>query len=324
MKTETASTQHLRRLASNASFAMALCLVGIKVVAWVLTGSMALLAAAVDGVLDVCTSAVTFVGVRYAERPEDHNHRYGHGKGETLAGFMQAILLGGAGLTLAIQASEKLFHPAPLQAVAAGLIMTAGSLVAVSGLVTLQTWVIRRTGSTAISADRQHYIADIVVNVGVLVSLSTTRLTGWERVDPVIGLGLSIYMMWSAWEMIRHVMHSLLDEELPIAERSLIEQAVRKCEGVCDLHDLRTRIAGEKKFIEFHLEVDGNISVRAGHDICELAAASVRALYDGNADVLVHAEPAGIEDERLDHRIGGAERPVALGETSRPSTEPSG
>ncbi|HTH96824.1 MAG TPA: cation diffusion facilitator family transporter [Stellaceae bacterium] len=297
------ANQRLRRLASNTSFILALSLVGVKVVAWALTGSMALLAAAVDGILDVCTSAVTFIGVRYAERPEDHNHRYGHGKGETLAAFLQALLLAGAGCTLVYQAVIQFIHPRALSALEAGVLMTIGSLAAVGCLVALQTWVIRRTQSTAIIADRQHYVADIIVNIGVLVSLGTTWATGWERVDPVIGLCLSVYMIWCAWAMVREALQALLDEELPVAERRKIEKAVRTCAGVVDLHDLRTRNASDRRFIEFHLEVDGEITVSEGHDISESAAAAVCALYDGNAEVLIHIEPAGIDDERLDRRI---------------------
>ena len=304
----TVSNQRLRRLASKTSFIMALGLVGIKVVAWALTGSMALLAAAVDGILDVCTSVVTLVGVRYAERPEDFNHRYGHGKGETLAAFLQALLLAGAGCTLVYHAVEQFLHPKALTALEAGVLMTVGSLIAVGCLVALQTWVIRRTQSPAIIADRQHYVADIIVNIGVLVSLGTTWLTGWERVDPIMGLGLSVYMIWCASTMVREALQALLDEELPAAERTDIKDAVRACAGVVNLHDLRTRNASDRKFIEFDLEVDGEITVRAGHDICERAAAAVRALFDGKAEVLIHAEPAGIDDDRLDRRVRPDER----------------
>ncbi len=303
-----APNQRLRRLASNTSFIMALTLVGIKVVAWMLTGSMALLAAAVDGVLDVCTSVVTMVGVRYAERPEDHNHRYGHGKGETLAAFLQALLLAGAGCALVYHAAAQFLHPKPLVALKAGVLLTFGSLVAVACLVALQSWVIRRTQSSAIMADRQHYVADVIVNIGVLLALGTSWVTGWERADPIIGLVLSVYMIGCAWTMVRRALETLLDEELPIDERTNIKNAVRTCLGVVNLHDLRTRNAGDRKFIEFHLEVDAEITVRAGHDICERATASVQALYNGNADVIVHAEPAGIDDDRLDRRVAPGER----------------
>jgi len=300
---KTDTSQRLRRLASNTSFIMALSLVGIKVVAWLLTGSMALLAAAVDGILDVCTSLVTFVGIRFAERPEDHNHRFGHGKGETLAAFMQALLLAGAGCTLVFQSLRHLVHPKGLSNLDAGLLMTGGSLLAVGCLVTVQSWVIRRTRSAAIIADRQHYVADIVVNIGVLISLGTSWLTHWNRVDPSIGLALSLYMIWCAWAMVRDALQALLDEELPMADRVLIRKTVLASPGVVEMHDLRTRNASDRKFIEFHLEIDGDISVRAGHDICEQAAAAVRGLFEGTAEVLIHAEPAGIDDERLDIRV---------------------
>jgi len=300
---KTDTSQRLRRLASNTSFIMALSLVGIKVVAWLLTGSMALLAAAVDGILDVCTSLVTFVGIRFAERPEDHNHRFGHGKGETLAAFMQALLLAGAGCTLVFQSLRHLVHPKGLSNLDAGLLMTGGSLLAVGCLVAVQSWVIRRTRSAAIIADRQHYVADIVVNIGVLISLGTSWLTHWNRVDPSIGLALSLYMIWCAWAMVRDALQALLDEELPMADRVLIRKTVLASPGVVEMHDLRTRNASDRKFIEFHLEIDGDISVRAGHDICEQAAAAVRGLFEGTAEVLIHAEPAGIDDERLDIRV---------------------
>lgn len=311
------NSRRLRRLASNASFALALTLVGIKVVAWLLTGSMALLAAAVDGILDVFTSLVTLIGIRFAARPEDRNHRFGHGKGETLAAFLQALLLAGAGCTLVYQALRQLIHPRALSELEAGLAMTGFSLLAVGCLVAVQSWVIERTNSEAVTADRRHYLADIVVNLGVLVSLGTSWLTHWKRVDPVIGLCLSIYIIWCAWRMVRNALQGLLDEELPEADRARIEQAVRACPGAVDLHDLRTRNASDRKFIEFHLEVDGDLSVRAGHDICERAAAAVRQLYGGDAEVLIHAEPAGIKDERLDQRLAAEDADPAGTPASR-------
>ncbi len=306
----------LRRLASNASFALALALIGVKLVAWALTGSVALLAAAVDGVLDVLAALVTLVGVRYAERPEDRNHRFGHGKGETLAGFMQGLLLAGAACALIYESGEHFLHPRPLTAPMAGVLMTCGSLIAVGCLVAVQGWVIRRTGSSAITADRQHYVADIIVNTGVLAALGTSWLTGWERVDPAAGMALSCYMLGCAFRMMRHALQALLDEELPAVDREKIKQAVRDCTGAVDMHDLRTRNAGDRHFIEFHLEMDGDLSVRAGHDICERAAAAVRKLYGGNAEVLIHAETAGIKDERLDLRVAavnGAAPPAPRG-----------
>jgi cation diffusion facilitator family transporter len=200
-----------------------------------------------------------------------------------LAAFLQALLLAGAGCTLVFQALREFMHPRALAQLQAGVLMTAGSLAAVGCLVALQSWVIRRTGSTAIIADRKHYLADIIVNIGVLISLGTSWLTRSERVDPGVGLCLSVYMIWCAWTMVRDALQGLLDEELPPADRETILETVRACPGVVDLHDLRTRNASDRKFIELHLEIDGDLTVRAGHDICERAAAAVRALYDGNA-----------------------------------------
>jgi cation diffusion facilitator family transporter len=137
----------------------------------------------------------------------------------------------------------------------------------------------------------------------VLASLGFTWWTGNEAIDPAIGLGLSLYMVWCGWRILRETLHALLDQELSEADRKRIEQAVLACTGVHNLHDLRTRNAGDRLFIEFHLEVDGKITVNDGHVISEAVENAVLDLYPTGAEVLTHLEPAGIDDERLDKRI---------------------
>jgi cation diffusion facilitator family transporter len=272
-------------------------------VAWVLTGSVALLASAVDALVDAGASLVTYFGVRYAEQPPDRDHRFGHGKGEAIAGFTQATFLAGAAMVLAFQSVERLVFPHPTEALEIGVWVIAGSLVAATALVVMQTWVLKKTGSTAIAADRAHYMTDVALNASVLVALGATRFTGWQRADPLFALAISVYMLWNARSIANEVLTQLLDRELPAENRRHIEEVVRACSGVRAIHDLRTRHAGDRIFVEFHLEVDGRLTVVQGHRICDLAEAAVVALLPGTVEATAHLEPFGINDERLDDRV---------------------
>jgi ferrous-iron efflux pump FieF len=293
----------LRQLASQTSLCVAVILVAVKLAAWVATGSVALLGSAIDALVDTGASLATFFGVRYAERPPDEDHRFGHGKGEAIAGFTQATFLSGAAVVLAFQSLERLYYPRPSEAFEIGIWVIAGSLLAALGLVIMQTWVVRRTGSTAIAADRAHYMTDIVVNAGVLVALGVTHFTGWERVDPALALVISAYMIWNAWNIAQEALTQLLDRELPAEERQRISTAVRDCAGVRNIHDLRTRYAGDRIFVEFHLEVDEQLTIKQGHAIGDVAEAAVINLLPGLVEVTAHLEPFGIDDDRLDDRV---------------------
>ena len=181
--------------------------------------------------------------------------------------------------------------------------MTAGSLFVAVGLVAMETSVMRRTASTAIAANRANYLTDIAANAAVLAALGGVRLTGWSAADPLFALAISGYMVFSASHIARDALAQLLDRELPRAERERIKATALACEGVRAIHDLRTRYAGDRIFVELHLEVDGSLSVDCGHSICEAAETAIRALLTGTVEVTAHLEPAGIDDDRLDARV---------------------
>jgi ferrous-iron efflux pump FieF len=300
--TEYLSNRKLRRFASIIALAVALVLVGIKVWAWLATGSISLLTSAADGLVDVVASFVTFAGVRYAGRPVDRGHRYGHGKAEAVAAFVQALLLTGAAVGLGIESAGRLLVPQALTETGFGLWVIVGSLFAAGGLVAMQTYVVKRTGSTAIAADRAHYVTDVAVNIAVLVALVLERFLAWSRADATGALAISCYMLWNARGMAAQALNQLLDRELDTSERERIRSAVLGCEGVQAVHDIRTRNGGDRVFVEFHLEVDGTISVEKGHTIGDHAEDAVRSIFQA-ADVVAHLEPAGIDDRRLDDLI---------------------
>jgi ferrous-iron efflux pump FieF len=300
----------LRRRASAIVLGFSLILIVAKVWGWLLTGSVALLTSAADALVDTLAALATFVGVRYAHRPADFDHRFGHGKGEALAAFTQAVLLGTAGIVFGAESIWRLIFPEPLTELGVGLAIAGGSLVASGFLAAMQTWVLRRTGSTAIAADRLHYLTDVVVNLAVLTAFAVTWLTGWLRVDPVFALIVGGYMIRNAFKIGGNASVQLLDRELASEQRELIEATALACAGVHAMHDLRTRNAGDRVFVEFHLEVDGATSVHDGHDIVDAAEHAVAALFPAGSEVIGHLEPAGIVDERLDDRVQHPRRQV--------------
>jgi ferrous-iron efflux pump FieF len=293
----------LRKLASTISVAAAVALVVVKMLAWVATGSVAMLTSAVDALVDTGASLATYFGVRYAERPPDRDHRFGHGKGEAIAAFTQATFLAGAALVLAVQSVQRLIFPESVSSLDIGLWVIVASVLAAMSLVIMQTWVVRKTGSTAIAADRAHYLTDVAVNMAVLVALGITKLTGWTRADPAFALAISGYMLWNARAIAKEALAQLLDRELPDNDRQRIKEAILACDGARSVHDLRTRFSGDRTFIEYHLEVDGRETVDRGHAIGDATETAVETLLPGMVEATAHLEPFGIDDERLDERL---------------------
>ncbi len=302
---DAARLQRLKTFSAHVTLATAFVLSAVKLGGWLLTGSMALMASAVDSLVDAGASFVTLLGVRYAQKPPDRDHRFGHGKGEAVAAFTQATFLAGAAFVLAFQSIQRLLFPVPLEALQVGVILIAGSLVVACGLVAMQSYVVARTGSTAIAADRAHYLTDIALNAAVLVALGVTEVTGWTRADPAIALVISGYMLWNAYGIAREALEQLLDRELPSEERRKITLAVRACSGVRNIHDLRTRFSGDRIFVEYHLEVDPGLTVDLGHAIGDATEIAVQKLLPGTVEATAHIEPYGILDARLDDAVAG-------------------
>ena len=268
MQERGAPGSRLRKLASRVNLAIAVILVVLKLAAWLATGSVALLTSAVDALVDAASSMVTYFGVRYAERPPDSDHRFGHGKGEAIASFTQATFLAGAALVLTFQSVDRLIYPTSLGALHIGLgssreFARRGRVSSVA----MQSWVVQKTGSTAIAADRAHYLTDVAVNAAVPVALGVTKWTGWQQADPIGALAISAYMLWNAQRIAKSALVQLLDRELPREDRRRIMKAILGCEGARNIHDLRTRYSGDRIFVEYHLEVDGNLTVARGHAI---------------------------------------------------------
>lgn len=292
----------LKRLATNLSVAVGATLAAAKLAAWLITDSVAMLSSLLDSLVDVIASMITLLTVRHALRPPDRAHRFGHGKAEPLGALAQAAFIAGSGLFVVFQAINRLLNPQPITAAAVGVAVMALAIVLTLALVLFQRHVVRRTGSLAIGADRLHYTGDLLTNLAVIGTLLTYRYAGIGWLDPLVAIGIAGYLLINAAQIGRGALDALMDRELPSTDRDRIEAIVLAHDRVEGLHDLRTRSSGTTTFIALHMEVDGELTVNQAHDIADSVEAALRAAFPG-AQVLVHQEPAGLDDERLDHAI---------------------
>ena len=285
------SSEHARllRLATRASVAVACTLIVAKAIAWWLSGSVSMLAGLTDSTLDGVTSMLNLLAVHYALRPADDDHRYGHGKAESLAGMAQALFIGGSAVLIALQAFDRLQHPEPIGAAWISIGVILFSLALTLALLMLQHRVVKATGSNAVRADSLHYRSDLLLNGSILVALGLAAF-GYHQVDAWFGLGIAVYILWSAIHIARESFAVLMDEELPPDVSQHMLELARGVPGVLGAHDLRTRVSGTHWFVQLHLELPGDLSLSVAHGISDQAADAIHAAYP-RAEVLVHADP---------------------------------
>jgi ferrous-iron efflux pump FieF len=239
--------------------------------------------------MDAAASLINLFAVRYALRPADAEHRFGHGKAEALAGLAQAAFIAGSSLFLLLQALDRLLHPRPLQALPAGIAVMVFAMVATLLLLALQRAVIRRTGSTAIKADSLHYATDLLTNGVVLIALALAA-AGWPALDPLFAIAVAAYILYSAGRIGWEALQLLLDREAPADLRSEVRAAALDDPRVLGLHDLRTRRSGTTLFVQLHLELDGSLELSRAHAIADAADARIRRRLP-RAEVLIHMDP---------------------------------
>ena len=287
----TSSPEHARllRLATRASVAVACTLIVAKAIAWWLSGSVSMLAGLTDSALDGVTSLLNLLAVHYALRPADDDHRYGHGKAESLAGMAQALFIGGSAVLIAFQAYERLNNPQPLGAPWLSIGVIVFSLLLTLALLVLQHRVIKATGSNAVRADSLHYRSDMLLNGSILIALVLAGF-GFEQLDAWFGLGIAVYILWSAVQIARESFSVLMDEELPTDVSQHMLELACSVPGVLGAHDLRTRISGNHWFVQLHLELPGELTLSVAHGISDQAADAIHKAYP-RAEVLVHADP---------------------------------
>jgi ferrous-iron efflux pump FieF len=282
------------RGAAFAAVAVSAVLVCLKAAAYIITGSVAMMASLADSALDLFASSINLFAIREALTPADREHRFGHGKAEPLAGLAQGAFIAGSATFLVVESIGRIVSPRAVEHALVGLAVMIVSIAAVLGLVLYQRFAVARTGSIAIRADRMHYVGDLLTNIGVALGLVLSARFHILIADPIVGLAVAAVLAASAWSVFRQSYDQLMDRELPDEERERIKAIVRNHGDVRNLHDLRTRAAGICKFIQLHIELDPAISLTRAHEVSDEVENELIATFP-DAQVIIHQDPAGVE-----------------------------
>jgi cation diffusion facilitator family transporter len=275
------------------SVVVACVVLALKLGAWWLTDSVALLADALESLVNVAAAGAALAALIYAARPPDQNHPYGHTKAEYFSAVLEGVLIMVAALSILHEAYGAWVRPRPIEGADAGLLVSAVATVINLFWALLLFRQGRASRSPALLADARHLMADVVTSIGVIAGVAAAALTGRTWLDPVLAALTALNILWSGWVLMKASMSSLMDEAVPDELLARIRRAVSaNAEGALEAHDLRTRHAGRLTFIDFHLVVPGSMSVDESHAICDRIEAALREEVEG-AVIHIHVEPEG-------------------------------
>lgn len=274
-----------------ANIAVALAVVGIKYVAYRVSGSVALFSDAIESIVNVMTAIAAFVAIRFSAKPADSDHPFGHHKAEFLAAMLEGAMIAVAAVLILLKAREALQQGVKLEQSGFGIALN----IVASAINAGWAWLLINRGkvwrSPALVADGQHLVTDVITSAGVVAGLALALLTGWHILDPLIAGAVALNILWMGYKIAVHSMSHLLDQ----AASPEIEQRIRAIieangHGALEAHDIRTRQAGRALFIEFHLVVPGVMTVDQAHAICDRLEHSIENSIEGS-EVVIHVEP---------------------------------
>ena len=280
------------RRITTLSVGTATILIVMKAFALGASGSVSILATLADSSLDLIASLATFFAVRWAAAPADPEHRYGHGKAEALAGLVQAGLIFASAVFIGWEAVQRIFDPRPVTSGGWAVGVVVLSIAVTAGLVWMQTQAMKKTGSLAVAGDRAHYAADLAANVVVLVGVISGAFLQAPGLDAAAGLVVAVWLAWGAVSLLKDAAGHLLDRAASDEERAAIVAAVTEDDRVANVHQLRTRMAGQALMVQMHVDLDPDLSLKAAHDIILDAEKRVLKVFP-HADILIHADPRG-------------------------------
>lgn len=273
-------------------------LIVLKVVVAIITGSISILAQAVDSGLDLFAVAITFIAIRAATKPADREHPFGHGKAENIAAIVQAMLIFIAGGLIIYSSVLRIVVGATVELPEAGMGVMLVSMIASILLSRHLFRVARATDSIALEANARNITADIYSTAAVLVGLAVVRLTGLNILDPIIAMGVALLILKSSYDVVRKSFGGLIDVKLPEAEESVIRLCILEHSGkVVAFHELRTRKAGSQRYIDLHLVMPRNANVEEAHRMCDHLERDIENRLS-RTNLTIHVEPCTIECEQ--------------------------
>jgi cation diffusion facilitator family transporter len=290
------------------SVVAAVVTIGLKTAAYIITGSIGLLSDALESLANLVAALVALYALWVAARPPDEEHTYGHTKAEYFSSGFEGLLIVAAAVGIVVAAVRRLIEPLPIQDPALGLLINALASVVNLAVARVLLRVGKRQESITLEADAQHLMADVWTSLGVIAGVTAAVATGWHRLDPIVAIAVALNVLRSGSRLLRRSVYGLLDTSLP-------EETLGKIKAILDAHSgagvryhaLRTRQAGARRFISFHILVPGNWTVQRGHDLLERIEEQIREVVP-NSVVDTHLEPiedpVSWEDTRLERPAG--------------------
>ena len=267
-------------------------LIFIKFITCWITGSISLFASLLDSSIDLLASGLNFFLVRYALKPADDDHTFGHGKAESLAALAQSTFIIGSATILLLSSIKSIVHPSELKAPLLGITVSAISTVITSILVLYQRYVVKITQSKAIQADMLHYSSDMLMNIAVIIALFLSWY-GISFADATFAFLIALYICYNAYKISYNAIQDLLDRALPESDNEKIANIVKSYPNVHGFHDLKTRQAGPIKFIQLHIELDDNMPLVKAHAIADSIEKRIAELFSP-ATVIIHQDPISV------------------------------
>ena len=273
------------------SILVGLVVLALKTFAWWLTGSVALMSDAMESIVNVATAVAALIAIRIAARPADRDHPYGHHKAEFFSAVLEGVMIITAALLILREAWHAFQAPKMLEAPLEGLLVNGSASV----LNALWCWVLisrgRRLRSPALVADGHHLLSDVISSGGVVLGVALAVVTGWAVLDPALAALVAVNILWSGWKVMTASLSGLMDEAVADDTLEGIRATISdNATGAIEAHDLRTRHAGPRIFIDFHLVVDGQTTVETAHDICDRIEQALKTRVPG-AMITIHVEP---------------------------------
>ncbi len=286
------------------SIAAAIATMALKFTAYFLTGSMGLFSDAAESCVNLTAAVFALWALTIAAQPPDFEHTFGHSKAEYFSSALEGLLILVAAFSIGLAAVPRLLHPQPLAQVELGLLLSIVAAAINGGVAWTLLKAGRRLRSITLRADAHHLLTDVWTSVGVVVGLLLVKVTGWQILDPLMAIAVAANIAWVSIQLLRETVNGLMDSAIPLKEQSMIQEVLSYYQnrGIA-FHALRSRVAGARNFVSFHVLVPGEWTVQQGHDLCDEIERKIMQTI-AHTHVTTHLEPIddpiSWNDESLD------------------------
>lgn len=292
------SSNALIKSASYLSIMTAAVILVVKAYGWLATDSQSMLASLIDSLLDISSSLINLLAIYVALQPPDDNHRFGHEKFQDLAIFSQSIFFLASGLLTFLSSIKALCTEIKVSNQYSGTNVMCLCIALTFFLLCYQTYVIKKTGSPIIIVDKLHYFSDLLMNIGVIVSINLSDRIWF--IDPLLGIGISLYIMHASYALFKQAIKNLADEEFAPQDRQKILDILASYSEIQGVHELKTRYASSKPFIQFHLEMDGNLTLQDAYALSQKISNNLLQIFVGG-EIIIHQQPVD-HNEKISYR----------------------